>query len=211
MTRHPRLHRILLSAAAATAAAAALLCAVTGSVFGATFAAATVILILGALVANRRSDSSADELQIRRAAESAEAGRRLAIYERETGLLAHWYLSLRGKEECERAARYERPLTLLLVEPAPESDPVMMHGHLAQWLRSHLRAVDIIGYLGNQRHVVLMPESDMAGARLVASRFRAGLGRVDIGLAELPADGTTYDQLYAAASQRLGKPIEQAA
>jgi GGDEF domain-containing protein len=182
-----------------------------GSIPVAALAAAPGVLVLLSAATGYRRRASADRALVSKATDYAESGRRLAIYERETGLLAHWYLSLRGKEECERAARYQRPLTLLLVEPAPESDPVMMHGHLAQWLRSHLRAVDIIGYLGNQRHVVLMPESDMAGARLVASRFRAGLGRVDIGLAELPADGTTYDQLYAAASQRLGKPIEQAA
>jgi hypothetical protein len=34
----------------------------------------------------------------------AEAGRRLAIYDRQTGLLAYWYIRHRFEEEAARAA-----------------------------------------------------------------------------------------------------------
>jgi len=177
----------------------------------AALAAASAVLLLAGLAAGYRRRSPADQALLSKATENAEIGRRLAIYERETGLLAHWYVTLRGKEECERAARYRRPIALFLAEIAPEADPKTIQGELPHQLTKNFRKVDIIGYLGNGRYVVLMPEADMAGARLAASRFRESLKGVDIALAELPTDGTTYDQLYAVASQRLGRPLEQAA
>ena len=38
-------------------------------------------------------------------AKQVEEGRKLAIYDRETGLYAYWYLVLRGEDECARAPR----------------------------------------------------------------------------------------------------------
>jgi hypothetical protein len=209
--RLPALHRTFLGVAAGTSVVACLMAAIQGSALGAVFAAASGVLVLTSLAIDYRRGSSANQAQLSKAAEQAETGRRLAIYERETGLLAHWYVTLRGKEECERAARYRRPMVLLLAEIAPDADPRAMQGQLPHHLTKNFRKVDIIGYLGNGRYVVLMPESDMAGGRLAASRLQSGLSGVDIGLSELPTDGTSFDQLYAAASQRLGKPIEQAA
>jgi hypothetical protein len=182
-----------------------------GSISVAALAAAPGVLVLLSAATGYRRHTSADRALVSKATENAESGRRLAIYERETGLLAHWYVTLRGKEECERAARYRRPIALLLTEIAPEADPRAVQAQLPHHLTRTFRKVDIIGYLGNGRYVVLMPECDMAGARIAVGRFRDGLAGVDVGLAELPTDGTTYDQLYAVASQRLGKPIEQAA
>jgi GGDEF domain-containing protein len=183
----------------------------SGALAGAALAGASGVLVLAGLATGYRRRTSADRALVSKATESAETGRRLAIYERETGLLAHWYVTLRGKEECERAARYRRPISLFLAEIAPEADPKATQEQLPHCLRKNFRRVDIIGYLGNGRYVVLMPESDIAGARLAATRFQDTLSGVDIALSELPTDGTTFDQLYAVASQRLGKPIEKAA
>ena len=207
----PALRQIFLAAAAGTSVAASLVAAAEGLTLAAALAAGSGVLVLAGLAAGYRRPSPVYRAQLSKATENAETGRRLAIYERETGLLAHWYVTLRGKEECERAARYRRPIALFVTEIAPEADARATQDQLPRQLTKNFRKVDIIGYLGNGRYVVLMPEADMAGARLAASRFRESLKGVDVGLAELPTDGTTYDQLYAVASQRLGKPIEQAA
>ena len=211
LTELPGLRRGLLAAAAVGSGAGCLTSALTGSLLGAAFAAVAAVLVLTTLALDYRRVSTADDEKLQRAAEYAETGRRLAIYERETGLLAHWYVTLRGKEECERAARYRRPMALLLVEIAAASDPKTMQEQLPQWLRQRFRGVDIIGYLGNGRYVVLMPETDLTPARQAASRLLGGLDGVDVGLSGLPVDGTTFEELYAAAAKRLGQPFEQAA
>jgi GGDEF domain-containing protein len=211
LTELPGLGRGLLAAAAVGSGAGCLTSALTGSLLGAALAALSAVLVLTSLALDYRRDSSADDEKLRRAADYAETGRRLAIYERETGLLAHWYVTLRAKEECERAVRYKRPMALLLAEIAAVSDPTTMQGQLPQWLRQRFRGVDIIGYLGNGRYVVLMPETDLTPARQAASRLLGGLSGVDVGLSGLPVDGTTFEELYAAAVKRLGQPLEQAA
>jgi GGDEF domain-containing protein len=211
LTELPGLRRGLLVAAAVGSGAGCLASALTGSLLGAAFAAITTVLVLTTLAVGHRRGSSADDEKLTRAAEFAETGRRLAIYERETGLLAHWYMTLRANEECERAVRYRRPLAILIAETAAASDPQAMQEQLPQWLRQRFRGVDIIGYLGNGRYVVLMPETDLEPARQAASRLLGGLGGVDVGLSGLPVDGTTFEELYAAAVKRLGQPIEQAA
>jgi len=207
----PGLRRGLLAAAAVGSGAGCLASVLAGSLPGAAFAAIAAVLVLATLALESRAGSSVDDEKLQKAAGYAETGRRLAIYERETGLLAHWYVTLRAKEECERAVRYRRPMAILIAEIAAASDPQSMQEQLPQWLRQRFRGVDIIGYLGNGRYIVLMPETDLTPARQAASRLLGGLGGVDIGLSGMPVDGTTFDELYAAAVKRLGQPLEQAA
>jgi hypothetical protein len=47
---------------------------------------------------------------VQKVAEQAEAGRKFVIYERTTGLFAHWYIAMRGEEECNRVARLRREI-----------------------------------------------------------------------------------------------------
>ncbi len=42
----------------------------------------------------------------------ADEGRKLAIYDRATGLYAYWYLQMRAEEEMSRAGRYHKPLSV---------------------------------------------------------------------------------------------------
>ena len=51
----------------------------------------------------RRKETPSELLN--RAVEEADRGRQLAIYDRDTGLMAKWYLILRCEEECYRAIR----------------------------------------------------------------------------------------------------------
>lgn len=211
LTGLPGLRRGLLAAAAVGSGAGCLTSVLSGSLPGAAFAAVAGLLVLATLALDYRKGSSADDEKLRKAADYAETGRRLAIYERETGLLAHWYVTLRAREECERAVRYRRPMAVVIAEIAAGSDPQAMQGQLPQWLRQRFRGVDIIGYLGNGRYIVLMPETDLAPARQAAGRLLGGLSGVDVGLSGLPVDGTTFEDLYAAAVKRLGQPLDQAA
>lgn len=157
----------------------------------------------------RRSDVT-DPGLITKLQDQVDAGRKLAIFERETGLFAHWYLELRGVEECTRAARYGHPLVLLLVECARGSEPWVVAGRITDWIRRETRAADIAGYVGNARFVVLMPETSPEQAALVLRRVRA-LSSVEAASSCFGDDGVSFEQLYTAASSRLGDASEAAA
>lgn len=106
--------------------------AALGSSLLASGLAGTGALLVGTAVAMRFRDRSSDRRRlVDKAVQQAAEGRKLAIYERTTGLLAYWYLVMRGEEECARAARYKRPLSLLLIEPSPESNDWAVGGQLA--------------------------------------------------------------------------------
>ena len=140
-----------------------------------------------------------------------EEVRKLAIYEGETGLYAFWYLALRGDDECNRARRYESPLTLAIIEGVGGANPWAMQGVLTDWLRLHLRDVDITGYLGNGRFVAVMTNTDVPGAQTILRRLQTDVGSVITALSSLPADGDNFETLYAAAQARLVEVREQLA
>jgi GGDEF domain-containing protein len=152
----------------------------------------------------------ADSL-VKRAIPRVEAGRKLAMYDRETGLLAYWYISLRIEEECYRAARYSRPMTLLVAEPAPSTDAWEASARINQWLTKRARRSDVAGYVGNARYVILMPETRLDAARRVANRLRREVDGAQVGLSAYPVDGQSYDQLVATAVRRLQILTEVAA
>jgi hypothetical protein len=130
-------------------------------------------------------------------------GRKLAIYERDSGLFAHWYMELRGKEECDRARRYGRQLSFLVVEPMGSTDEWGTLRALQIWFGSELRQSDVAGYLGNGRYLIIMPEADGDAASSLIERLKNEGYATDVGLSCFPDDGSTYDELYKAAASQL--------
>jgi hypothetical protein len=136
---------------------------------------------------------------LRRASEQAALGRKLAIYDRETGALAYWFVALRCDEECARAARYATPLTVLVIEPASNAREISDE---ALKLAMTLRNCDIVGYLGRGRFVAILPQTPAENVEALSQRlFARGFER--IGSAAYGLDGRTFDQLYAAATAQL--------
>lgn len=115
------------------------------------------------------------------------------------GLASAVYLSWRCEEECYRAHRYGRPLTLLVAELVGESDSSRAERKLQNWLRSHVRMSDIAGYLGDGRYAILLPETDREGARGLETRLRWEFPRVNTGIAVHPQDGRNLEVLVEAA------------
>jgi hypothetical protein len=151
------------------------------------------------------SEKHTDDAVIARLVKQAEAGRRLAIYDRDTGLFAHWYMALRGQEECARAARYERSLSLLVVEPRTESGRAhwAIRSEIGRWFQTELRATDIAGYVGNGRYVILAPEADSQAIDGLVARLREKVEHVDVGSSAFPEDGVRFQQLWRHATARL--------
>jgi GGDEF domain-containing protein len=121
------------------------------------------------------------------------------------------------EEEIERARRYRRPLTLIVVgvdgwTDLAEDEPEDARRQ-AKLVEEHLidatRTVDKVVDLGDGEWGVMLPETPLDGAAVVAARIGAGLS-ADIelpgrfGLADFPHGGVTADELLGEARQALG-------
>lgn len=131
------------------------------------------------------------------------AGRRLVIYERTTGLFAQWYIALRCEEECYRAQRYDRPLSIAVLEPDRREDAWDAAERTAATLLDRMRKADLPGYFGNARFVLVMPETARQGAQEVLGRVCKDVPGMVGGVAAFPSDGLTFDQLYEVAVRRI--------
>jgi GGDEF domain-containing protein len=120
------------------------------------------------------------------------------------------------EEEIERARRYRRPLTLIVVgidgwidlaEDEPE-DARRQARLVEEHLIDATRTVDKMVDLGDGQWGVMLPETPLDGATVVAARIGAGLS-ADIelpgrfGLADFPHGGVTADDLLGEARQAL--------
>jgi GGDEF domain-containing protein len=129
----------------------------------------------------------------------AQQGRRLAIYDRSTGLYAYWYLELRADEELSRAARFSKQLALMSIWASTPDEIVATTEHLKERLRDY----DLAGYLNNGHFVALLTETDAEGARIVLQRLRQALGpSLLAGVALFPEDGSTFETLLDCAKSR---------
>ncbi len=148
----------------------------------------------------------------------------LAWHDPLTLLMNRAHFMHRANEELARARRYQRPLALLLLDLDHFKRVNDDYGHLAgdevlasvskRW-QSELRNIDLIGRIGGEEFVVLLPENDLAAARIVAERLlQAVSGRnfysegraisctVSCGIAILGQE-THLDELLRRADQAL--------
>ena len=159
----------------------------------------------------------------------------LAVRDELTGLFNHRHLQHALDVELSRAKRYGRPLSLLFIDVDHFKQCNDRYGHLGgdQLLRriAHAllgggesglplqsRASDIVGRYGGEEFVMLLPETDVNGARVKAERVRLMIASrevelepgkeparvtVSIGVATFPVHGVEKQQLIAAADQEL--------
>lgn len=105
-----------------------------------------------------------------------------ATYEGLTGLRRREAILEQLEREVARARRYQRPLTIGMVDLDEFKVVNERWGHLAgdtvlkrvaQTLSSGLRSSDLIGRYGGDEFLFLLPETDLAGAIAVADKVRA--------------------------------------
>jgi diguanylate cyclase (GGDEF)-like protein len=106
---------------------------------------------------------------------------RLARTDPLTGLANRRHFMEALELEVERSERYHRPLSLISLDMDHFKEVNDTHGHgagdevlkeAAQVLRSVCRDVDLPARLGGEELALLLPETDAAGARIVAERIR---------------------------------------
>lgn len=112
-----------------------------------------------------------------------------ATYESLTGLLRREAILEQLDRELERAQRYERPLTLAMADLDYFKEINDRYGHLAgdtllkaisQAASEGLRSTDWIGRYGGEEFLVVLPETDIAGAVTVAEKIRALVERTSV-------------------------------
>ncbi|MCX6021688.1 MAG: diguanylate cyclase [Chloroflexi bacterium] len=120
-------------------------------------------------------------------------------------------------EEVERCRRYRRSLAVLRVGPSAPDEWVRVHGvgqlgllarGLAGLLRENLRTVDRIIQYDTAEYLVVLPETNLAGARIVAHKMARVAqdtltSHVRIGIAEFPSSALSTDDLIREADAAL--------
>lgn len=104
-----------------------------------------------------------------------------ATYESLTGLLRREAILEKLDLELQRAQRYDRPLTVGLADLDHFKQVNDAHGHLtgdsllkriAGSIEASLRNTDAVGRYGGEEFLIVLPETDLAGALVVAEKVR---------------------------------------
>jgi diguanylate cyclase (GGDEF)-like protein len=152
-----------------------------------------------------------------------QEAQRLSITDGLTGVWNRRYLQLTLAKEIERAQRFERPLSVLMVDIDHFKRVNDLHGHqlgdevlieVTRRIMSTVRSqIDSLARYGGEEFVVVLPETGPEGAQVVADkilevirhgRFAGDDGpalslTVSVGIATYEEGGTTADQLIRAA------------
>lgn len=151
-----------------------------------------------------------------------ERTRQLAITDALTGLYNYGYFLERLTAERARAERYQRLLSLILIDVDsfklyndtyghPAGNELLRH--VAESVASEVREVDLVARFGGEEFAVLAPEANRLDARHLAERIRRRIadapiphGRrttVSAGVATYPIDAGTAESLVKAADSGL--------
>jgi len=144
----------------------------------------------------------------------------LAVTDPLTGLGNYRRLVEALDAEVKRTGRTGRPFAILLLDLDQLKKINDRYGHLigsqalcrlADVLRIFCRAIDTATRYGGDEFAIILPETTVAGARLVASRIRSQLATdslqpplsTSIGVALYPQDGETMEALLRTADREL--------
>jgi diguanylate cyclase (GGDEF)-like protein len=119
----------------------------------------------------------------------------LALLDGLTGLYNHMHFQEQLDREFERALRYKRPFSLLMLDLDHFKKINDSYGHrigdlvlkkIAALIEENVRKNDIAARYGGEEFAIIAPETDLKGAAVLAERIRASLEKT-----EIPADSFT--------------------
>jgi diguanylate cyclase (GGDEF)-like protein len=151
-----------------------------------------------------------DVTDIVRAAEELE---RLATVDGMTGIFNRRHFLSLADREWERSRRYRRPLSFLMVDidnfkrindtfGHQIGDAVIIH--LAEMARGCKRDADVLARIGGEEFALLLPETNLEQAKIVAERLRKEVSesKAPVVSAEIPL---TISVGVAAATEAMGE------
>ena len=131
-------------------------------------------------------------------------------------LKTHSYFENRLEEELDRASRYQRPLSLMMLEmeksALTEEEPTLggkkIPVQLVSIINSIIRAMDLLGFYGNGQLELMLPETNKREAYALADRiYKQVLSQtqktVFIGIATFPDDALSKELLVDKSRQAL--------
>ncbi len=153
--------------------------------------------------------------------------RRLAITDELTGLYNYRHLQHRLDDEVERARRYHKDVSLIMIDVDDFKCFNDTHGHIAgdralaelgTTIRTSVREVDLVARYGGEEFAVVLPETDPAGAFVVAEKIRESVAEhefadadgqtgprltISLGLATYPAHADSKEMLLRQSDDAL--------
>lgn len=153
--------------------------------------------------------------------------KRLSVTDELTDLYNYRFLQQRLDDEIGRARRYSKTLSFLMLDIDSFKAINDTHGHLVgdgvlaelgHVLKVNVREVDIVARYGGEEFSVLLPETDSAGAFIVAEKIREAVSlhrfadadgersvrvTVSIGLANFPTHADDKESLLKAADDAV--------
>ncbi len=149
----------------------------------------------------------------------------LAITDGLTQLINHKHFQVLLEKEIERAKRYKRPVSLLIMDIDHFKNFNDTYGHpvgdlvlreIAQCIREKLRVNDSAARYGGEEFAVIIPENDERGALMTAERIRQTIEQkiiksgndqlhvtISIGCASFPTHAATQRELIDRADKAL--------
>jgi diguanylate cyclase (GGDEF)-like protein len=151
----------------------------------------------------------------------------LSYHDALTGLFNRRYLEEALETEIRRAARYDLPLSVNMVDIDHFKLYNDAHGHtrgdevlriVARRLREQTRNADIVTRYGGEEFVIILPMTTKPHARLVAEKLRSAIAStviagsaegeetgltISVGVATFPSDSSTATGLLQAADAAL--------
>lgn len=149
----------------------------------------------------------------------------MAITDGLTGLFNHRRSHEILRQEIKRAKRYQRPLSILMLDVDSFKSFNDTYGHpqgdvllcsIAKILKKSVRNVDFVGRYGGEEFVVILPETMRSDAFILAERIRESIASepfmttgqvinktVSIGVASFPDDAEEATQLVQMADEAL--------
>lgn len=165
---------------------------------------------------------------VRRIRQGRDELEKLSVTDPLTGLANRRHMMAELDRELKRSDRQDRKCVIIMLDVDhfkkfndtyghQAGDTVLMH--LADVLREQAREVDTPARYGGEEFLLIVPETQGAGAARLAERIRAKVAdqpfqlnggepvtlTVSVGLAEFPAHGKTPEALISAADQALYK------
>lgn len=150
------------------------------------------------------------------------------ITDKLTGLLLKKEYETRLLHEVQRAMRYRRPLTLMVMEiewgffekevNLRTAMPYTIFKQLGPLILRQLRTVDFAGRITGEIFSAMMPETPLAGAFIAADRLRQAVEEyefigdnlerrfrvaLNVGVASFPEHGINSDELMGSANKAL--------
>lgn len=141
-----------------------------------------------------------------------------------TGLYNRRYLNTRLEEEIERLKRTKGSLSLILIDVDSFKQVNDTYGHLVgdkvlaklgEILKHSTRRVDIVARWGGEEFAIIMPETDLSGAKTFADRLRRNVENFDFGFQVTISlgvvsdfKGSSFDEILTRADEALYRAKE---